>query len=217
MLPSPTFAANLHERLRAGDAVAPADLVAAYLPLVCRRLRELFPGVRDDMLLQDAACDALLGYAQSPARHDPTKLPLFDYLVMAARGDLLNALERVRGRHAREIALTDVAESVLARNDSREGEGTTALERQEEAAWRHQFLERVWETVTDPRDRAVVRLLWDGERKTAAYAAVLGIQDRPRSEQERIVKRSKDRLKKLLKRLGDRLRRGGDAHGPESD
>jgi hypothetical protein len=42
--------------------------------------------------------------------------------------------------------------------------------------------------------------MMDGVRETAAYAAVLGLHHRPLHEQEKIVKRHKDRLKKMLQR-----------------
>jgi hypothetical protein len=43
-------------------------------------------------------------------------------------------------------------------------------------------------------------------RKTAAYAEILGIQDRNTLEQRKLVKQHKDRLKKQLERLGARRR-----------
>src|SRR5205823_2519087 len=44
-------------------------------------------------------------------------------------------------------------------------------------------------------------LILDGERRTEPYAALFGLQDRPREEQAPEVKRAKDRLKKKLQRL----------------
>ena len=44
-------------------------------------------------------------------------------------------------------------------------------------------------------------------RETSAYAVALGIADRPQREQEKIVKRHKDRLKKKLLREFKRVER----------
>ncbi len=52
----------------------------------------------------------------------------------------------------------------------------------------------------DPRDNALLQLMAQGEIKTSKFAAVLGIQTLPSSEQRRIVKQHKDRLKARLKR-----------------
>ena len=51
-------------------------------------------------------------------------------------------------------------------------------------------------------EAAALELLRQGERKTAPYAAVLGITDLPEAEQRQQVKRVKDKLKKRLERAG---------------
>jgi hypothetical protein len=49
-------------------------------------------------------------------------------------------------------------------------------------------------------ERRVLDLMRTGERRTEAFAAVLGLGGRPEDEQQREVKRVKDRVKKRLKR-----------------
>jgi hypothetical protein len=51
-------------------------------------------------------------------------------------------------------------------------------------------------------DRRVLRLMVDGERRTAVFAAVLGLDGQPAEAQRREVKRAKDRIKKRLERAG---------------
>jgi hypothetical protein len=53
-----------------------------------------------------------------------------------------------------------------------------------------------------PEEQQVRELMWRREYKTAVYAAVLHIADRPVEEQRQEVKRVKDRIKKRLKRAG---------------
>jgi RNA polymerase sigma-70 factor (ECF subfamily) len=68
------------------------------------------------------------------------------------------------------------------------------------------LMERVMEEITDPMDRRILALMLQGERATAAYATVLGIQAAPEQEQKSIVKRHKDRISKRLERLGESIR-----------
>ena len=51
----------------------------------------------------------------------------------------------------------------------------------------------------------MVDLILDGERSTAAFAVVLGIENLAIDEQRLQVKRHKDRLKKRLREHGQRI------------
>jgi hypothetical protein len=55
----------------------------------------------------------------------------------------------------------------------------------------------------DPKDIAFVELLQRGERSTAAFAKVLGLDKMPVEVQRKEVKKTKDRIKKRLERSGD--------------
>jgi hypothetical protein len=54
-------------------------------------------------------------------------------------------------------------------------------------------------------DRAVVELMGEGVRETAAYAEVLGITHLPADQQRVTVKRVKDRLTRQLERMREGL------------
>jgi RNA polymerase sigma-70 factor (ECF subfamily) len=158
----------------------------------------------DDTIIQDAATDAILNYAERPRQFDPAKSKLFSYLVMAARGDLRNALAKQRRRERREVLHNRVEDLPLARNlveeesESASGAGeTTSLEEVRRA---------VEMVITDPTDRRLVELMLDGERRTEAFANVLGIAHLANEQQRQMVKQHKDRLKKRLERLGVKLR-----------
>jgi hypothetical protein len=58
----------------------------------------------------------------------------------------------------------------------------------------------------DPVDQQLIDLMIKGERRTEAFAKVLGIVDMEVIQQRKIVKQRKDRLKKRLTRLGVSLR-----------
>jgi RNA polymerase sigma-70 factor (ECF subfamily) len=193
---SKDFGEQAHQRLLQGDPTAPSEVILAYLEPIARRLRQRFPGVEDETLIQDAVTDALFQYIQSPGRFDPTRSSLSSYLTMAARGDLLNALARERRRTARQVPLEAVAEAALAGNTLGEDESTGSAAYDRMAA--PDLMQRVLQQVPDPVDREILQLMLAGERKTANYAGLLQIQDRSEAEQRRIVKRHKDRLKKRL-------------------
>ena len=193
----------LHLRLLGRDPTAPTDLADQYLPLLLDWLRRTFH--EDDALLTEVAIELILSLGERPEQYDPNRRPLPTYLRMAARWDLKNALARESRRTAHLVPLdidddppSDVEVRPRARN--REWARTPdpadtvvdALYREKVLAMREYFDERDWE---------VVELQMDGERRTERYASVLGLQDRPRDEQVRAVKRAKDRIKKRLQRL----------------
>jgi RNA polymerase sigma-70 factor (ECF subfamily) len=56
----------------------------------------------------------------------------------------------------------------------------------------------------DPTDRQILALRLQGERRTEAFAELLGISHLPIGVQRREVKRAKDRIDKILRRKGGR-------------
>lgn len=198
------FGEQVHQRLLQGDPTAPSEVILAYLEPLTQRLRQRFPDVKDEAIIQDAVTDALFQYVKSPGQFDPGKSSLSSYLTMAARGDLLNALARERRRAGRQVPLEAVAEGALPGNTLREDEQPEASTDEQMAA--SKLMHCVLQQVPDLRDREILELMLAGERKTTRYAGVLQIEDRSEPEQRTIVKRHKDRLKKRLHRLGVRLR-----------
>ena len=73
----------LHARL----LTASAELATRFLPDLVRALTNKHPHVaaRDEALVLDAATDALLGYAASPAAFDPERRRLMGSLYVGAR------------------------------------------------------------------------------------------------------------------------------------
>jgi RNA polymerase sigma-70 factor, ECF subfamily len=192
---------HLHGRLLARDAVAPADLAEGYLAAVADRLRKRYPRV-DKALIDTAAIDAVLGYAEHPERFDPSRSDLRHYLTMSAEGDLLNALAAI-GRRARRRVPLDVAEAEVARNPPREeqanGVGGAQLHDHEE------LIRKALEVATEPGDREILQLMLNGERRTGVYSEILGLKGASIEEQRRTVKKHKDRLGRRLRRLGIKL------------
>lgn len=199
---------DLHRRLLARDPVAPSELAVGYLEPLIARLRARFPRLDPDMV-ESAAADSILGLAERPKRYDPDRLGLLAYLVMDADGDLRHARERAWREAKRQVPLVeepvdqDVEDRSPRRNLPRD-ESDNPLEellRREDDAYPAWF--RAAYAELDERERRVVDLMLERERRTAAFARVIGAEHLPRGEQEREVKRWKDRLVKRLRRRRD--------------
>jgi len=191
-----TWQREIHERLLAGDVTAPAELAEALLEPLLQRLARKYPQLPDPNILYDAVTDALMSYIRCPAQFDPARLGLIGFLVMAADGDLRNALAKEKRRRQKEISLEVVDLGAAAgNNEVREGNFDTEPGREK----LRQELPRIF---TDPTDLAMVELIISGERTIAAFVEVLQLRHLPVEQQRREVKRHKDRLKKRLERYG---------------
>jgi DNA-directed RNA polymerase specialized sigma24 family protein len=173
------------------DAVASAEFLALLYPILLQEIQSTHP-TDDPAQIVDVVGDLLFAFVKAPEQYDSTRLPIRAYLKMAADGDLRNARAKVARRRAREIPFERVAEQASDGNEESEDDGVLAL-------------------LADPRVAAAIagfdaleRSVWDlmrsGDRSTATCATILGMHDRPLDEQEREVKRVKDRIKTRLRR-----------------
>jgi RNA polymerase sigma-70 factor (ECF subfamily) len=208
MSPSSTFPSaeeclSLHLRLCEPDPVAPADLCQACLGPLVHWLETQFPWA-DPHLRETAAHDALLAYVQAPQRYQPERGPLPAYLRMAARRDLYNLMKREERHHRRRVAWSAVELREEAGNiPGREEDPSRLLADREESERWEAVLRAVRQACTEG-ERRVLELMLAGGRGTAACALALGLTGLPVAEQEREVKRAKDRIMKRLEREGAR-------------
>lgn len=188
----------LHRRLVAGDVTVSAEIAEAFLPDLVTRLKRANHDIANPDDYEDAAADALMSYFKRPEQFDPSRLPLFSYLLMSAKGDLLNRL-RPHKIDENTQTLADVVE--LRGEDSEQ-------KAEQEFVAPHDRIETsdpyVWDVVRalvpDIRDQKLVALMIQGVRETNAYAEILEISNWSKEKQEAHVKRNKDRLKKQLQR-----------------
>jgi DNA-directed RNA polymerase specialized sigma24 family protein len=197
--PSAQEALSLHLRLCDDDPTATSDVCAACLGPLVRWLASCFREVHPDDC-QTAAHQALLSYFRDPQRYRPDDLPLSAYLRMAARGDLLNLLAKERRHHRRRVSWSAVELDEDGRNLlGTDEDPSRLLEQEEEREEARAVLDAVRRRCTEA-EAGALDLMLDGVRDTAAYAAVLGLGGLPVPEQERAVKRVKDRIVKRLER-----------------
>ena len=196
--PSREEGLTLHLHLGDLNPAAVADVCQAYLNPLLAWLAARYPTI-DPHLRQTAAHDALLTYVQSPQAYDPTRSDLASYLRMAARWDLANLLKREGKHHQGRVAWAVVEDAVEGGNLLGAEDPSLPLERAEETQEWQAFLETLAENFT-AEERNVLELMLAGEKKTGVYAKVLGMDGRPATEQEREVKKVKERIKKRLER-----------------
>lgn len=202
-MPSKSWFNKIHQRLLRRDPTASAECAEAVIGPTTSQLQIRFPKLRGTDVLADAVTDAVMSYLKRPEQYDPSKRGLLGFLVMAAEGDLRNALAKHRRRRNIEMPMEDVDLQIPDGND----QVTTlasGLDTDEEAIRR-----ALHALFPDPRDLKMAGLVLDGERSVSAFAQVLAVERLPLGEQRREVKRHKDRIKKKLERYGQSIRSKG--------
>jgi hypothetical protein len=188
----------LHLHLSDLNPVAVADVCQAYVNPLIHWIAVKFAGV-DSHLQITAVHEALMSYVQKPGAYDPKRGDLAKYLRMAARGDLINLLKRESRHHQGRVnwaVVEDVAEDGnISGADDPSVQVSQAEERQQ---WRT-FLETVVATFSEEEHR-VFDLMLAGERDAEVFAEALDDKAVPPAEQEREIKKVKDRIKKRLQR-----------------
>ena len=187
----------LHHRLRDGDPTASALITERHLVTVVKRLRTRYPNLADPAFVDEATHTAFINYFRNPDTYDPTKSSLTTFLHMAARSDLLNLLKQEKRRSEKQPISLDLVELSTTRAEYLLDNTANPDQLDFEQPAISVEIRRV---LSDPLDQRIFALMVDGERRTAVYAAVLSIASLPLTEQEVIVKRHKDRIKKRLQR-----------------
>jgi hypothetical protein len=204
--PTAAWQQQRHERILRQDATAFAELCETALPHLVAFLQQKFPGA-DPHLHENTAIDCLLAYHANPTQYDPARLPLFAYLRMATRYDMLTAVKQTHRQQQRTISLDDPAiESQLAQ----------MLEPDDEQLLDEWLAEYTNESVAailagvdellEEQEKQILFLMLEGERRTERYATLMGLADADVPTQQHEVKKVKDRINKKLRRFGNQLR-----------
>jgi len=203
--PPRTWQDDVHRRILQYDVTAFAELCEYALSFLVGFLQSRFPD-QDSFLHETAAIDCLLNYQSKADQYDPEKISLFAFLRMAARRDMLNAIDKKRRR---ERHLTDISPAL----DLQISEQDPIQEQMELDEWLQErtdlSLSEILELLNEELDeyeKGVLLLMLDGVRESKSYASVLGIEHMNDSAQQQVVKRAKDRLVKKLRRFGDRIK-----------
>jgi RNA polymerase sigma-70 factor (ECF subfamily) len=190
---------ELHTRLLAGDVTAPAEIAELILPRLLDYMRRRFPKLYDPHMADTAVEDALISYLRRPNQFDPEKGSLWPYLKMSARYDLLNLLSEKKGDIA-SLAIPGIVELDDEGSEYQIEEGNALNVEERVAILTSPIWQKLQDHVKNQTDQGIVILMMEGIRQTSEYAKVLNVEHLPQVEKVRIVKRHKDRLKKMLQR-----------------
>jgi DNA-directed RNA polymerase specialized sigma24 family protein len=190
------------------DRTASSEFAVSYLNPLAEWLTRNHPDA-DPHDCDTAAENTILALTKNPASYKPERQTLHAYLRMSAARDLKNVL-RSEQRHTERRADFEVVElSPAMRKYLRDDDADPAIivERREDLMAAQSKVRSLSADVLEgltPAEARALELMQLGERKTSVYARVLGLSDRPPDEQQRDVKRVKDKLKKRLERARDR-------------
>jgi RNA polymerase sigma-70 factor (ECF subfamily) len=194
-----------HQRLLLQDPVAFAEICEGVLPHLVSFLGRQFPQY-DAHLREMVAIDCLLAYRQKPDQFDPNKLSLFAYLRMAARRDMLNAIDKQQRRDRR---LYDIEDPHVQLQLPEQGSPDEEIDLTGWLAQRTDYsLQEILEKLSaelSATDKQILLLMLDNVRETQRYAEVMAITHLEESEKRRVVKRAKDRIVKRLQRFGQTI------------
>ncbi|HYP25165.1 MAG TPA: hypothetical protein VE262_00480 [Blastocatellia bacterium] len=190
---------RLHQRLLPGSSLTvTSEIAELFLPKLIKSLASEFKDVGDPHLVDMASADALMYYFEHPAKFDPSRSGLFTYLRLLARSRLLNSLGQQKDSEARkkvvELDDPETVDGVAAQTEPDAESALISLDMQETV------MRQVGKFITDPVDLKVAALMIASVRDTSEYAAIMGIMDTPVAEQRKLVKRAKDRIKKIFER-----------------
>jgi hypothetical protein len=197
---------DLHRRLVEGDPVAPSELADKYLHRLILFLRKTNDSGFPRNFIEEAAGDSIVSLVKSPIAFDPSRTvaaqPLFAYLKRAAQRDLINILNKEK-RHQRGRQSLESVELLSSARNYREEDPAESLERREEAEKADNKVLSLVRRGLSAEQQQCLALMAQGERKTAAFAKALGIEDLSKNEQRIKVKRVKDMLKQRIRRTGN--------------
>jgi len=198
----------LHQRLLAEDPIAPSDLAVTYLDGLTHWLVTHNSSALDPHTCATAAADAIITLIKNPHTYHPARAGLEAYLRMSAQRRLQNLLRSERRHSSRKATWDAVEVSPEMGKYLRDEESDPALivlrhDAEQEVARQLSAVPASVRARLTPQEEMVCELMREKERKTAVYAAVLGLTNLPPAQQRRDVKRVKDRLAKRLGRARD--------------
>jgi len=188
---------RLHARLIAGDKLVTAELAEIFFPALCASAERKYHYLSDLHLVTIAAEEAFLAYLTHPEKFDPKKASLIGYLFMATR---FNVIDKFRASKKNFVGLDPSTLEHIVEGETTDPESKLIGEEDAQFAPSSPAMRRMFSVVTDSIDREVVKLMMEGERKTEAYAQVMGLLHLPVTEQQMKVNQTKDRLKRALRR-----------------
>jgi DNA-directed RNA polymerase specialized sigma24 family protein len=203
--PSRAWQEQVHQRILENEVTAFAELCEYTLPYLVSYLQAGFPDC-EASLHETTAIDCLLAYRARAKQYDPTQISLFAYLRMAARRDMLNAIDKKTRHEKRLTSIHDAAiQSQLPTQDPLQEQREVDEWLQERTDLTLAQILKMLDKELDEYEKRVLLLMLEGVKDTQRFIEVLPIQDLDDASQRKVVKQAKDRLVKKLRRFGKRV------------
>ena len=196
---------GIHRRILHNDATAFSELCESVLPVLASFLQSRF-SEQDSHQCESTAIDCLLKYYQTPKSYDPKQISLFAYLRMAARYDLMSAIDKEGRQHQRLTSLDELAERHQKPEDDPDSQVVLDELLQRHTDWSFTQIVKALEKHLDRDEKRCLWLMLEGVRENARYAEALNLSGADEESQRAEVKRAKDRLVKKLQRFGASIR-----------
>ncbi|MBB6050422.1 RNA polymerase sigma factor [Armatimonas rosea] len=199
---------ELWEELRGGHPTAPDRFYVAVAPVLVTRLIRWGKLQFPREIIEDAVTDVLLGLIQAPERFDPSKSSILGYLQMIVTRRLIDRLRRQERRQTEKIIfLEDVALAEPIANSLTEDPERVALHSGRDPALEYSpELENLMEELLpDIRDRLLATEFLAGRLSVEIFVQVYALESLPLAEQQREMKRNRDRVMLRLKRNREKL------------
>ncbi len=199
---------ELWEELREGHPTAPDRFYVAVAPVLVTRLIRWGKLQFPREIIEDAVTDVLLGLIQAPERFDPCKSSVLGYLQMIVTRRLIDRLRRQERRQTEKIIfLEDVAlAEPVAKNLTEDPERVALHSGRDPSLEYSPELEKVLEELLpDRRDRLLATEFLAGRLSVEIFAEIYSLESLPLAEQQREMKRNRDRVMLRLKRNREKL------------
>ncbi len=204
--PSRDWQDQIHRRILHNDATAFAELCESALPALVKFLQGRF-SEQEGHLCESTAIDCLLKYYQTPKIYNPKQISLFAYLRMAARYDLMSAIDKDQRLQQHLIHIDELVNELHA-PDEQDHDSQLALDDllQRHTDWSFAEIIQALQTHLDRAEKRCLWLMLEGVRNNAPYVEALDLAQLDETSQQVEVKRAKDRLVKKLHRFGTSIR-----------
>jgi RNA polymerase sigma-70 factor (ECF subfamily) len=183
---------ELHNLILKKDDRAFALLCNRYLEDVIQSIRRFNPKINsmDKSLIPQVVIDSFYSYFDRPEKFNAAKQSLSGFLIMDAEADLKNALAKQRRLASKLEAIGSTDEGQL----ESETPELQLINHEAEIILQRELIA----LFGNETDVELANLVLQKERDTSVYADILKIAHLAVEEQQRQVKRHKDRVKKVL-------------------
>ena len=190
-----------HKAVLDKDDLALSKLYDLYGDKIIRTLKRWYRTVakRDEALIFEAVNEAFYGYFNNPSTFNPQQNTLQRFLEIAADRDLKNLLSKEKKHLLRkdlpeDVELEEKFWNSIAKSDN-SADATIITDEMMQAV--QQLLAIYFLTDTDI---LLAKMVLSKDRETELYIKVLQIEQLTIGEQRKEVKKTKDRIKKVLER-----------------